>query len=158
MKGLVDSVNLSKSGKSYQVQIGGQGYFAKLDSKLDQALGKTIDFSVDPSEYKGKVVNWVKEWDIDRALTLPTPSAPTPTPAPMPAPMPAAYALPRDRWYMPFISNTVAHAITAGLVKDSPSLAQWATAAYRAAMQIENAFLNRTTPKADSFDSGEPDF
>ena len=150
MKGIVNTVTLSKSGKSYQVQIAGQGYFAKLDSKLDKAVGQAIDFSVDPSEYKGKVVNWVTDWDFDRG-----PPAPVPIPANPPL---IKVPFPSDHWYMPFISNTVAHAITAGLVKDSPSLAQWATAAYRAAMQIENAFINRTTPKADSFDSGEPDF
>ena len=150
MKGMVNTVTLSKSGKTYQVTIGGEGYFAKLDSKLDKAVGQAIDFSIDPSEYKGKVVNWVKDWDFDRG-------APAPEPIPASPPL-IKVPFPSDRWYMPFISNTVAHAITAGLVKDSPSLAQWATAAYRAAMQIENAFINRTTPKADSFDSGEPDF
>jgi len=149
MKGIVNTVTLSKSGKSYQAQIAGQSYFAKLDSKLDKAVGQAVDFSIDPSEYKGKVVNWVKDWDFDRGV---------PTPAPQPVQMPAQLSQPRDRWYMPFISNTVAHAITAGLVKDSPSLSQWAIAAYRAAMQTETAYLNRAAPKADSFDSGEPDF
>src|SRR3990167_9819129 len=157
MKGIVQTVTLSKSGKSYQLQIAGQGYFAKLDSKLDKAVGQAIDFSIDPSDYKGKVVNWVKEWDFDRN---PPPSPVTASMVHPNPPMQPVYAASqsRDRWYMPFISNTVAHAITAGLVKDSPSLAQWSTAAYRAAMQIETACINRTTPKADSFDSGEPDF
>jgi hypothetical protein len=157
MKGIVNSVTLSKSGKSYQVQIGGQGYFAKLDSKLDNAVAQAIDFSVDPSDYKGKVVNWVKEWDFDRGTPISGPLTQTTAPF-TPTLPPVQGSQPRDRWYMPFISNTVAHAITAGLIKDSPSLAQWATAAYRAAMQIENGFRNRTLPKADSFDSGEPDF
>ena len=94
----------------------------------------------------------MEEWDFAREGAVPVPVVAVATPPLIKVPFPS------DRWYMPFISNTVAHAITAGLVKDSPSLAQWATAAYRAAMQIENAFINRTTPKADSFDSGEPDF
>src|SRR3990167_5711722 len=115
MKGIVQTVTLSKSGKSYQVQIGGQGYFAKLDSKLDKAVGQAIDFSVDPSDYKGKVVNWVKEWDFDRGAPAPAPAAPLAGTVLVPS------SMPRARWYMPFISNTVAHAITAGLVKDSPS-------------------------------------
>src|SRR3989304_3782340 len=97
MKGIVNTVALSKSGKSYQVQIGGQGYFAKLDSKLDKAVGQAIDFFIDPSEYKGKVVNWVKDWDR-------TPSRIEAASAASERRKPRRRSA-RDTRYMPFISN-----------------------------------------------------
>ena len=117
MKGTVTEANLSKSGKSYQVLIGGQTYFAKLDSKLNAAVGKAIDFSVDPSDYKGKVVNWVKDWDFDREA--PAPAAPQ---------VPQVNGKP-DRWWINFVSNIVAHSIAAGLIKEPIQLAAWARAA-----------------------------
>ena len=144
MKGTVTEVKPSTSGKSYAATIGGARYSAKLDSRLEQAVGKPIDFTIDSSEYKGKVINWVATWDYDRGTaSVGPPQAPASIPA-----QTVLRSNPPDRWYMPFISNTVAHAIQAGLVKDSPSLSQWASAAYRAAMQIENAYLNKIGPKA----------
>ena len=42
-----------------------------------------------------------------------------------------------DRWYMPFVSNTVAHAIAAGCIKDFGELNQWAKAAHDAAIALD---------------------
>src|SRR5678815_1067936 len=56
-----------------------------------------------------------------------------PPQAPMPGLTPVRYAGPTpvqaDRFWLPFISNTVAHAIAAGLVKEPYQLKQWAAAA-----------------------------
>jgi hypothetical protein len=40
-------------------------------------------------------------------------------------------------WWMPFVSNTVAHAIQAGCIKEPADIKQWAAAARQTAMEIE---------------------
>ena len=125
MRGIVTEAKLSKSGKSYIVQIGGQGYFAKLDSKLDQAVGKPIDFSVDPQNYQGKTINWVRDWDFEREQAVQVGSA-------IPAQPPASSVTKQqsnDRWWAAFCSNTVAHAIAAGLIKEPSQIGAWVRAA-----------------------------
>jgi len=42
-----------------------------------------------------------------------------------------------DRWYMPFVSNTVAHAISAALLTEPTQIKLWAAAAKEAAMELE---------------------
>ena len=125
MKGTVTEAKLSKSGKSYIVQIAGQGYFAKLDSKLDQAVGQSIDYSVDPQNYQGKTINWIRDWDFDRA-----PSAPPVMGSAIPAqaPQPAKQSN-GDRWWLNFVSNVVAHAVQAGHIKTTQELRVWAVGA-----------------------------
>ncbi len=143
MKAIVDEVTLSKSGKSYLAKIGGQGYFCKLDSKIDKAVGQAIDFSVDPQNYQGKTINWVRDWDFDR-----NPPAP-PKEAAVASPRPSSGLLSGgDRFYMPFVSNTVAHAIAAGLIKEPTQIGPWARAAYRVVVvDLEYAFEEKTKGK-----------
>ena len=45
--GKVDSIDKSKSGKTWRVKIGGKYYGAKFDSHIEGALGKTISFTVE---------------------------------------------------------------------------------------------------------------
>lgn len=128
MKGTITEVKLSPSGKSYIAQIAGAGYFAKLDSKIDKAVGQAIDFSIDPNNYKGKTVNWIKDWDFDRA-------APVQVGVAIPAQVSQVItALPKaqpngDRWWLPFVSNQCAHAIAAGQIKGTADLRSWAAGA-----------------------------
>jgi hypothetical protein len=127
MKGTVTEVKPSSSGKSYVVKIGGASYCAKLDSKLDGAVGKAIDFLVEPSDYKGATINWIKSWDYDRQATpLPTPSPEAPS-GPSIKPTGAS-----DRWWLPFTSNMCAHFIAAGVIKGAVDLRSYALAARRA--------------------------
>ena len=44
---------------------------------------------------------------------------------------------PPDRWYMPFVSNTVAHAIEAELITKPADIEVWARAAKQAAQDID---------------------
>ena len=50
-----------------------------------------------------------------------------------------------DRWYMPFISNTVAHAIAANLITGPEHIGLWAKAAKQAAMELDR----KATPRDD---------
>jgi len=158
MKGIVSEVKTSPSGKSYIAQIGEQGYFAKLDSKIDAAVGKAIDFSINPNVYKGKTVNWIADWDFDRN---PPQQAPV-----MGSAVPASGThitkdlmhhtppiMPADRFYMPFVSNVVAHCIAAGLIKEPTQIGSWARAAYRVAVvDLDRAFEEKKGKFDDSMD------
>ena len=42
-----------------------------------------------------------------------------------------------DRWWMPFVSNTVAHAIAANMINEPTQIKLWAAAAKQAALEIE---------------------
>ena len=120
MKGNVEQVTKSKTGKSWRVMIASQWYGAKFDSKLDQAIGKTIDFTV---ESDPKFGNWIQSWDFDPN----PPAAVTATTAATSQ----ANGKP-DRWWINFTSNCVAHAIQAGLIKEPSQLQGWCKAARHA--------------------------
>ncbi len=49
-----------------------------------------------------------------------------------------------DRWWMPFVSNTVAHAIAANIITEPGLIKVWAAAAKQAALEIEIALKART--------------
>lgn len=113
MKGTVESVTTSKTGKSWRVKIGSEFYGANFDSKIDSMLGKPIDFEWDD----GKFGKWLKSWGPDTA------------PQPTHAPVGVAVAIPKangDRWWLPFCSNQIAHLIQVGEIKDKASLNRWA--------------------------------
>lgn len=120
MKGTVDSVTKSKTGKSWRVKIGSEFYGANFDSKIDGAVGKYIDFEWDDGQF-GK---WLKSW------------GPEHTQAPVMGAAVPAQGGPRsngDRWWLPFVSNQCAHAIAAGHIKGAADLKAWAIAAKEAA-------------------------
>ena len=117
MRGTVEQVTKSKSGKSFRVLIGGSWYGAKFDSKIDAAIGKPIDFT---KETDPKFGDWITDWDFDRE------------PDPLPVPTKSATNGKVDRWWAPFTSNCVAHAIAAGVIKEPSQLQAWAKAAKNA--------------------------
>ena len=128
-QGRVDSVTKSQSGKSWRVKIGPKFYGANFDSKIDAALGRQIDFDADD----GKFGPWVKTWGYI--------NEPAEAPAPQSAPItrePVREPRIIDRWWAPFVSNCVAHAIAAGTIKDIVQLKAWAVAAKHAIVQAED--------------------
>ena len=126
MKGVVESVSRSSSGKSWRVKVSGKEYGASLDSKLDQHVGKFIDFDWDD----GKFGPWIKSWGS--VIETPAESAARILGAPMPAPKANG-----DRFYMPFVSNVVAHAIAAGQITTPQQISPWAKAAHDAAVALD---------------------
>jgi hypothetical protein len=115
----LDSVAPSKSGKSLLVKCGSNTYFAKTDSGL--SAGMTIEAETKDSEYQGKTLTWIERWKDAPASAQKAPSAPA-----MNAGAP---------WYLPFVSNTVAHAIAAGLIKEPHDILPWAHGAKAAALE-----------------------
>ena len=133
-KGVIESCTLSKSGKSYSVIISGKKFSAKLDSRLNDNVGRTIDFDTEESDFTGKdgkkvTMNWVTTWGLD-----------TTQPAVSPLGVPAkAQATGADRFYMNFVSNVVAHAIQVGKIDDPSKIGPWARAAYKVALDLDRA-------------------
>jgi len=123
MIGKVQSVVKSKSGKSWRVLIGKDFYGANFDSNIESAVGKSINFSFQNGDFG----NWIESWALDNS----TPAPQTATAAPQ------GHSNGGDRFYMPFVSNVVAHAIAAGRIQNPADLNQWAKAAYEAAQALD---------------------
>lgn len=116
----IDSAKKSPSGKSLLIKSGETTYFAKVDSGL--ISGMTIEAETKESEYNGKVNVWIDRWK-EVAAAQPTGST--------------GQASDVMR-FMPFVSNTVAHAIGAGLIKEPADVTMWAHAAMTAANELED--------------------
>lgn len=120
----ITSATPSQSGKSFVVKATSGDFFAKIDSKINTAVGKTINCETETSEYKGKTMNWIKTWAI----------------APVqndPVPIPKTSNAGDIMRFMPFVSNTVASAIKAGYCQEPGAISAWAKGAYEAALALE---------------------
>ena len=120
----VEHVRLSASGKSYMVRCtNGDKYVAALSCKgIEQAGGRQIE---------AVIGNWTAPdgrliITID-AFTFTGESAPARSSNASPNAAPTRNGA--DRWWLNFVSNTVAHAIQAGLIKEVSEIAQWARGA-----------------------------
>ena len=121
----VEKCNPTKSGKAYRVLLNGAWYGAFLDSGLDKAVGKTIDCQITPG--KAGYGDTIGQWTYAQGQ----PAAPSQT-----APA-APQGVPGDRFYMPFVSNVVAHCIQAGVIKQPSDINQWAKAAHDVAQALD---------------------
>lgn len=123
----IDAARPTKSGKSLGIKAGGKDYLAKVDSGL--SAGMQIEAEVEVSEYDGKSFTWIRKW---KALAAPAGAAPANPGRLLQQPVNAP-------WWMPFVSNTVAHAIQAGKIEDFNQIAGWAQAAKAAAEALLTA-------------------
>lgn len=123
----IDSCKTSKSGKSLNIQSAGAWYLAKLDSGLDKLVGKTIDCETETSNYNGQDLTWINKYKVYVG-----------TPAGSPITSVAQQSNGDIMKFMPFVSNTVAHALQAGLIKESGQVSGWAKAALEAAYALES--------------------
>ena len=144
---LVEQVTMSKSGKALRVLLGGTWYNASLTSGLNGQVGKYIEAEIQIHEKFGPgIQGWKPAGTQAPSQTTAAPQLPPPPPA-NPSP-PAAAAVPTTRepiyaqpapigtvapWFMPFVSNVVAHAIQAGLIKEPAQIRAWLIAAKTAA-------------------------
>jgi hypothetical protein len=127
MKSTIEAIRLSKSKKTYQVMLMGKWYNASLDSGLDEtSKGCLIEADVETTEDFGSWLNEVK------VLKSAEPAYDIRDKIPH-----GIVTFSPDRFYMPFVSNVVAHAIAAGAIKDYPAISQWAKAARDAAVALD---------------------
>jgi len=123
------NVSKSQSGKSWRVKIGSEFYGANFDSKIDGAVGRQIDFEWDD----GKFGKWVKTWAYvgESGKQVNPPETPITR-------EPVQQVKIVDRWWANFVSNVVAHAIAAGVIKEPIQLDTWAKAAKHAICNAED--------------------
>jgi len=118
----IDRVTKTASGKGLRVLSGATWYGAFLDSGLDHMVGQTVDADITTSEKYGATISKYRKVD-------PGPS----TQATGPVSQPYVGAVPTIApFWLQFASNTVAHAISAGLIKEPSDIKQWYLAAKRA--------------------------
>ena len=123
----IENIKTNPSGKSCVVKASGKDYFAKPNIGL--SVGMTIDAETEVSEYNGKQNVWIKKYKAINGGAAPQagPGAGTSTAA-----NPAGAA---PVW-LPFASNTVAHAINAGIIKVPDDVKAWAAAAKQAFQEL----------------------
>ena len=116
----IDEVLPSKSGKAWRVKSGGEWYNAFGDSGIEAHAGKLIDAEITTHSTYGKGISKYKVIGAIPPAQLPQAQGPT---------------RPASADYMPhlsFCSNTVAHAIAAGLIKEPSDIKVWFLAAKHA--------------------------
>ena len=111
--------------KSIAFTAGGKEYLGKKDCGI--AVGMTIDAEIEANEYNGKTYHWIKTW---KAVSAPASAPAATTPAAPTSSNGAGYA------WLPFASNTVAHAINAGLITSPEQVKIWAASAKRAFQEL----------------------
>jgi len=109
----IESVKTNPSGKSMVVKAGGKDYLAKAGMPLQ--AGMTIEAETKDSLYNNKTNTWIEKWK-------PVSAAPASAPA----------ANGAGNAWLPFASNTVAHAINAGLITTPDQVKVWAASAKQA--------------------------
>jgi len=126
--GKIESIQDSKSGKTVSVKVNGK-YYSCSDFTIKNApIGSEIAFETSESQYGDVTINWLNDWSVgEKPANAPSPSAPTTTTT-------SDYV---DRWYMPFVSNTVAHAIQSQAITQPTEIEKWARAAKSAAFNLE---------------------
>lgn len=123
---LINIDNVTPKAKSLFIKAGGKDYFAKLDSGL--TAGMSIDAEIEETTYNNKQYFWIQKWKpIQSAEHRAAAQAATPG-SPMNLP------------YMPFVSNTVAHAIAAGRIENPTQIAPWVKACIEALRDIDTPF------------------
>lgn len=138
-RGQVQAKEFTKNGKP-KVKIGGNWYFAGRCDVSTLNPGQSIEFDWeefgDPNERTGKKPRGLNNWAL----------------------LPAGATMnnganghshrtsPLDDADRPFISNIVAHAIAAGLIKEPEELEKWATAAQGAMKALKGEKASPCTP------------
>ena len=109
-------------------------------SGLNGAKGQMIEAEIQTSDKFGP---WIKGWKPVAAPQVPPPSQGGIPSASAPAAAAPRYAgEPGDNitpWFMPFVSNTVAHAIEKGLITTPLGINEWALKAAQVAVATKEA-------------------
>ena len=143
----VESVRLAKSGKSYTVHTTtGDEYLAQISrcKGIEQAAGRQIEAITSTwTAPDGKVLATIEGFTF---VIQPLPQII----------MKSEPGRASDRWWLNFVSNTVAHAIQAGLIKELNQLQHWARAAKVAALRVDQVADNTEPEVRAEFDKDIP--
>lgn len=112
--------SVKPTAKSLVLKCGGKEYFAKKETGI--TAGMTIDAETKASEYNGKTYVWVEKWKEASSAQAATSTAPAGNFLSAP--------------WLPFASNTVAHAIAAGIITAPNHIEAWTRAAKEAFYKV----------------------
>lgn len=127
----IENVKTNSSGKSLSVTAGGKSYLAKTGCGIQ--AGMTIDAELKESFYNGKTLIWIEKFKPVNGSAGPqvrntadgsegaAPRTPTAVAAPV---------------WLPFASNTVAHAINAGIITAPNHIEAWTRAVKEAFQKV----------------------
>ena len=120
LTGKITAAEMNSSGKSIKITFEGvhgeeSTVFAKKPNLgLMEMVGQTVQYSVSESEFQGRTNQWIETFKTT-APSVNQVTSPTATNKINPAS------------YMPFVSNCVANAIQAGLIKNIGDVGVWTT-------------------------------
>lgn len=126
----IENVKTNPSGKSLAVTAGGKNYLAKTGCGLQ--AGMTIDAELKESFFNGKSNIWIEQYKRVNGSAAPQAPAATGGGSEANARQPAGAA---PVW-LPFASNTVAHAINAGIITAPNHIEAWTRAVKEAFQKV----------------------
>jgi len=125
--GILTSANPKESGKSLDCFIDGQK-FNCLDFGIQSQVGNEITFEAIDKDYQGHAYKQIKYWS-------PTGNSPAKSNGA------SSVSSSKQDLPLPFISNTVATCITAGLIKQPEEIEKWVKACQMAVLSASTTNL-----------------
>lgn len=80
MHGTIEQAQMSKSGKTLRIKVGGTWYSTN-NFALQQAIGRNVQFEVGTSEYMGNTIYWANDAELVTDVGMDVPAN---VPAPRP--------------------------------------------------------------------------
>lgn len=145
--GILTSANPKESGKSLDCFIDGQK-FNCLDFGIQSQVGNEITFEAIDKDYQGHAYKQIKYWS-------PTGNSPAKSNGASPV------SSVNPNLPLPFISNTVATAISAGLIKQPEDIESWVVGCHKAVLYLNkekdiSGAVKEVTDSLKSKESDEP--
>lgn len=147
MQGIIAQAQKSKSGKTLRIRVGEQWYSTN-NFALESAVGRNVQFEVGTSEYQGNVIYWANDAELVTDVGAPQPPQGVAPPPSAAAPSNVAATV-EPMALMPFTSNTVAHAIQAGLITKPEEIHAWASKAFNTAKSLVTGKAPEPNPDFD---------
>lgn len=140
LTGKITAAEMNPSGKSLKITLEGihgeedKILAQKANVKLMEMVGQTIQYSVRENEWEGRTSRWIETFKATAANANQVNSAPQLSPNKI---NPASF--------MPFVSNCVANAIQAGLIKNIGDVGVWTTEFAKAGRTAISGEVSTTT-------------
>jgi len=152
-QGVIKQARQSQSGKSVSVLVDEVWYSCK-DFSINNYVGKPIIFNTTDSLYNGLNMHWINSFSEDEsadALAQQIPEDHGNSPIAVPDSAQTIAGKVEHEPPMAFISNTVAHAILQGIIKDPSEVESWCFACTDAIVKCR-----QTDIKSKDFDTDIP--
>ena len=148
--GILTNAQLSKSGKSISCTLN-SNYYSCKEKEIESLVGQELICDTSVQQMKdGGSITWINAFQVNGE---PTKSNGAPTKSNGASSISAGIDLP-----LPFISNTVATAISAGLIKKPEDIESWVVGCHRAVTYLSKKEIGSAVKEAtDSLKSQEAD-